>query len=180
MYVGFFLRTIVFSIPAYFFAWVAWILALWLALDLLATSVYFLIYGEFLSVLQKGMEFVLDKSGENGIFRPETWQLATGLKGLDQLVSEFMILQFDPQGRIKMLLISLAFAIPLNLITVVAGGNNFLKEMMQREEQSGERNEPGLIYFFTAIAAIALTFPVMALAPFGCIFQLAQYFGYLS
>ncbi len=88
-----------------FFGGIAANLILLEFLDLIITSLFFIVTGEFSSILHRGYEFATRDSLFK-IFQQDFWQLSTPLKGLDRFINWFIRLQYESSGRWLMIALS--------------------------------------------------------------------------
>jgi len=113
----------IFSYFILVFGYIACYLGLSFIFDAILSSFVFIFSGNWESILQTGFE-------TTKIFSPEfinghIWNVSTGLKGLDLLINEFLLLQFSVSGRWKML--GLAIVICLSFIVIMVLLNLKLK-----------------------------------------------------
>ena len=145
-----------------------WILSLLIfsfIFDAIASTVYYIIWGDFSSVIQMGLMRMLRVTD---IFWPYTWQINSGLKGLDQLVNGFMGLQYSTGGRFRMLLASLGLCIISFIMSLM------FKSVLEFDElEDTSHNEWPLILSFSI--GIAFTAPLFFCGFLGWIMLIIDY-----
>ncbi len=77
-------------------------------IDLILTSIYFIIFGTFESVLQKSIEFEKPFDEILGI---DNWKINTGMIGLNKIVNGYIALQYSVNERWVMFGISLVISV---------------------------------------------------------------------
>ena len=139
----------IFSYFILVFSYIAAYLGLSFIFDAILSSFVFIFSGNWESTLQTGFNSkVFSQEFLNG----HIWNVSTGLKGLDFLINEFLVLQFSVLGRWKML--GLAIVICLSVKVVMTVLNLELKHKSSNPKTPDDMSWANVSAMLTGLAMI--------------------------